>query len=103
MSIRLSDHNITVTCPNGHQNMINIQDWEMDEPEVYQKSDSQRGNEICHRFHIDGVPCSGQNCNESISAEIEVWEYPVGMEESRAASDNVNGVDVDMAIKVEVG
>ena len=91
MSIRLSDHNITVTCPNGHQNMINIQDWEMDEPEVYQKSDSQMGNEICHRFHIDGV------------AEIEVWEYPVGMEESRAASDNVNGVDVDMAIKVEVG
>ena len=102
MSIRLADQNVCVTCPKGHQNMINIQDWEMDDPEVYSKADCQMGNEVCYRFHIDGVPCSEQNCTESLEAEIEVWEYPAGCEEFRSASRNVNAEDANSAVAIEL-
>ena len=102
MSVHITDSEVGVMCPNGHITKINIQDWEMDSPEVYPKPDCQMGNEICYRFHVDGVPCSDQKCSALLEAKIEVWEYPMGCEEFRSASSNVNAADINSAVSIEM-
>lgn len=102
MSVHINNCDVGVVCPKGHITNINIQDWEMDNPEIYPKADCQMGSEICYRFRVEGVRCSDQNCSESLEAEIEVWEYPVGCEEFRSASSNVNAVDVNSAVSIEM-
>ena len=58
------------------------------------------GPERCHRFELEDYPCSVQGCQCTLNAEIEVWEYPLGMEEYRGISPSVNSDDADRGVKV---
>ena len=102
MAVRINPVDVCVTCPEGHVNRIPMLDWYQHDPDVNQKSDDQMGSEVCHRFTLDRVPCSDPQCDCTLDAEIEVWEYPVGMENSRGQSDNVDSADAVAAVSIEV-
>lgn len=98
MSVSLKDVSIKVRCPSGHVNEIPTSDWYVCEDEIYGKSDMQMGCEVCHRLVLEGVQCSVCEC--SIDAEIEVWEYPEGVEECRSVSGNTDPDDANLAVSV---
>lgn len=100
MAAKINSVDVCVTCPEGHENRIPMTDWYQHDPEVYPKSDDQMGSEVCHRYTLDGVPCLDPQCSCTLDAEIEVWEYPDGMEEDRAHTHNVDHADADRAVEI---
>lgn len=101
MSVKINDVSIRVVCPEGHENHIHIYDWEQSDPEIYQTSEERMGPQVCHRFTLDGVQCAHPDCLATIDAEIEVWEYPDGMEEYSSVTSNVNESDAGAAVQIE--
>lgn len=99
MSAKINDVDVHVKCPNGHDNIIPIRDWIYDE-ECSEKSDEQMGTEFCHRFQIGGVQCSHADCGANVEGEIEIWEYPVGCEEYRGVSPNIDIEDANSAVEI---
>ena len=101
MSVKINDVSIRVVCPEGHENHIHIYDWEQSDPEIYETSEKRMGPQTCHRFTLDGVRCSHPSCLATIDAEIEVWEYPEGIEEYASSTPNVDATDAGAAVQIE--
>ena len=79
---------------------IPIEEWERQEPRPYPKGEDCMGNEVCHRFVLDGY--MPQNSSDSIDAYIEVWEYPNGTMEVVDVDVGVNNADAESAICCKV-
>lgn len=73
---------------NGTTYHVPVEDWDVEEPQIYPKGEDQMGADVCHRYTLDGYqPASS---TESIDAWVEVWEYPDGSIETYDTSDNVD-------------
>lgn len=81
---------------NGMTYSIPIEEWERQDPCPYPKGENCMGNEVCHRFVLDGY--MPQNSSDSIDAWIEAWEYPNGTMEVVDVDDNVNIADAESAL-----
>jgi hypothetical protein len=68
----LSDIDIEIECPNGHR----ISDSIYYEG-IVEKNDRQMGAEIHHVWKNEEITCP--KCNEEMTVELGVWEYPEGM------------------------
>ena len=73
---------------NGTTYHVPVEEWDVEEPEIYPKGEDQMGADVCHRYTLAGYqPASS---TESIDAWVAVWEYPDGSIETVVASDNVD-------------
>lgn len=79
---------------------IPIEEWEREEALIYPKGENCMGNDVCHRFVLDGY--TPQNSNVSIDAWIEAWEYPNGTMEGVDVDVGVNKSDAEAALDCEV-
>ena len=85
---------------NGTVHSIPIEEWERQEPRHYPKGENCMGNDVCHRFVLDGY--MPQNSSDSIDAYIEVWEYPNGTMEVVNVDVGVNKADAVDALHCDV-
>lgn len=82
---------------NGTTYRVPIEDWDVEDPQIYPKGEDQMGPDVCHRYTLDGYQPVGSAI--SIDAWIEVWEYPNGSIETYDASDNIDQSSVTGAFE----
>ena len=95
MSVSIKKGNLIRVTRNGTMHSIPIEEWEREDPRPYPKGENCMGNEVCHRFVLDGY--MPQNSSDSIDAYIEVWEYPNGTMEVVNVDVGVNKADAESA------
>ena len=95
MSISIKTGTPIRVTRNGTTYSISIEEWERQEPHPYSKGENCMGNEVCHRFVLDGY--MPQNSSNSIDAWIEAWEYPNGTIEVVDVDVGVNNADAESA------
>lgn len=82
---------------NGKTYHIPVEDWDVEDPQIYPKGEDQMGSDVCHRYTLEGYQPA--NSTVSIDASVEVWEYPTGSVETVDASDNVDRSSVSGAFE----
>ena len=95
MSVSIKKGNLIRVTRNGTMHSIPIEEWEREDHRPYPKGENCMGNEVCHRFVLDGY--MPQNSSDSIDAYIEVWEYPNGTMEVVDVDVGVNNADAESA------
>lgn len=95
MSVSIKKGTLIRVTRNGTVHSIPIEEWERQEPRHYPKGENCMGNDVCHRFVLDGY--MPQNSSDSIDAYIEVWEYPNGTMEVVDVDVGVNNADAESA------
>lgn len=100
MSVSIKKGNLIRVTRNGTMHSIPIEEWEREDPRPYPKGENCMGNEVCHRFVLDGY--MPQNSSDSIDAYIEVWEYPNGTMEVVDVDVGVNKADAVDALHCDV-
>lgn len=100
MSVSIKKGTLIRVTRNGTVHSIPIEEWERQEPRHYPKGENCMGNDVCHRFVLDGY--MPQNSSDSIDAYIEVWEYPNGTMEVVNVDVGVNKADAVAALYCEV-
>ena len=100
MSVSIKKGNLIRVTRNGTMHSIPIEEWEREDPRPYPKGENCMGNEVCHRFVLDGY--MPHNSSDSIDAYIEVWEYPNGTMEVVDVDVGVNKADAVDALHCDV-
>jgi len=95
MSISIKTGTPIRVTRNGTTYSIPIEEWERQEPCPQPKGENCMGNEVGHRFVLDGY--MPQNSSNSIDAWIEAWEYPNGTIEVVDVDVGVNNADAESA------
>ncbi len=96
MSVRIKKGTPIRVTRNGTTYSIPIDEWESEESCSYHKGENCMGDDVCHRFTLDGY--MPQNSSNPIDAYIEVWEYPSGIMEDVEVDVGVNKADAVAAL-----
>ena len=100
MSVRANAGAHIDVVENDKTYPVPVEDWNVEEPQIYPKGKDQMGADVCHRYTLDGYQPAGSNV--SIDAWVEVWEYPNGSIETHDASANVDQSSVGGVFKAYV-
>lgn len=103
MAVRINTGAVIHVEHNGRRYPIPVEDWYVEEPIFYPKSDDGMGGETEYRFSIDGYIPQNASGNVAIDAWISIWEYPTGIIETTDASQNVDASDVGDAFSADIG
>ena len=100
MSVSIKQGSVVRVERKGTTFSIPIEEWGRQEPCPYPKGENCMGNDVCHRFVLEGYTL--QNINGPIDAWIEAWEYPNGTMEVVDVDVGVNKADALAALHCDV-
>lgn len=93
MSVKINHGTTISVTKDGRTYAVPVEHWEKVGEDAYSKGDEQMGNDVCHRFALEGYQPQG-SAGTTIDVEIEIWEYPDGVIETRNVPDEVSEKDV---------